>query len=112
MPESETTSLDYYPDGWTEVIHGPSYVEWWYNKNNPILVRVEVDDTPPDYYVTAIAGTNSKGEENHVAIMNDLAKSSAYKVAQNLMYAMNGIIHCADELYSESGSSYQSKSEK
>jgi hypothetical protein len=92
MPESDTPLLDYYPPGWYEEVYSPEHIEWIYSDDNTIMVRLEVDDQPPNYYVSAITGVNDSGEEYVANVVTDLSVHQAFDVAQSLIYAMNGAI--------------------
>jgi len=64
MPESETEHIDYYPSGWTEEIHDEYLVEWRYDNDPTIVVRLNgtmgdnvyedlaVDTVPEDFWLT------------------------------------------------------------
>lgn len=90
MPESETDLLDYYPSGWTEEIHDEYYVEWSYNDDETILVRLDGTMGDHDYSVTPITGVNTDGEEFVTSEASQLTREEAFDVAKTLIYAMNG----------------------
>jgi hypothetical protein len=92
MPESDTPLIDYYPSGWQEEVYSPEHVEWIYSADETIRVRLEVDDMPPNYYVSAITGVNENGEEYVANVVRDLSVRQAFDVAQGFVYAMNGAI--------------------
>lgn len=92
MPESKTDFIDYYPDGWREEIVDPEHVEWRYEDDETIAVRLDVDESPPQYYVSAITGVAESGEEFVAATVTDLSAPQAFDVAKGLVYAMNGSI--------------------
>jgi hypothetical protein len=96
MPESDTPLVDYYPSGWHEEVHSPEYVEWIYSGDETIKVRLKVDETPPNYYVSAITGINDRGEEYVANEISDLGVRQAFDVAKGLVYAMNGAIGRSD----------------
>jgi hypothetical protein len=91
MPESQTDHLDYYPSGWTEEVYEPTYVEWVFDDDPTIVVRV--DGTRADgYTVTPITGINDAGEEFVTRPVSGLSETAAFDVAASLLYAMNGAI--------------------
>jgi hypothetical protein len=78
----------YYPSGWTEQIHDEYYIEWVYDDDPSIFVRL--DGTMGDgYSVTPITGVNSNGEEFVTRPMSNRSKEE-FEVAQTLIYAING----------------------
>jgi hypothetical protein len=90
MPESDTDHIDYYPGGWSEEIHDDNYIEWIYEEDPEIVVRL--DDTVGDEYtVTPITGVNSRGEEFVTKPLSRLSRDEAFEVAITLVYAMNGM---------------------
>jgi hypothetical protein len=89
MPESETRWIDYYPSGWREEFHASSFVEWIYEADNEITVRLEEGD-PGLFYITPITGVNETGEEYHTKVYQTTDEESAYEIAATLIYAMNG----------------------
>ncbi|MDB2287006.1 hypothetical protein PM038_17445 [Halorubrum ezzemoulense] len=91
MPESETEFLDYYPSGWTEVIHDEYYIEWISNDDESILVRLDGTMGDGDYSVIPITGVNTDGEEFVTRPISQLSRSEAFEVAATLIYAMNGV---------------------
>jgi hypothetical protein len=92
MPKSDTPLIDYYPSGWHEEVYSPEHVEWIYSGDETIKVRLEVDEQPPNYYVSAITGINDDGEEYVANVVSDLSVRQAFDVAQGFIYAMNGAI--------------------
>jgi len=60
MPESATEYLDYYPGGWTEEVYEEQFVEWIYDADPDILVRLDGTMGANDYSVSAITGVNSR----------------------------------------------------
>lgn len=89
MPESQTKQLDYYPKGWTEEIHDESYIEWVYNEDDTIFVRLE-EGEPGLFYVSGITGVNQQGEEYQAASQMIQSREVAFDVVKSLIYAMNG----------------------
>ena len=63
MPESETDGLDYYPPGWTENIHDEYYIEWVYDDDEGIFVRLDGTMGDHKYSVIPITGANADGEK-------------------------------------------------
>lgn len=92
MPESETDYIDYYPSGWTEVIHEENYIEWVCEEDDTILVRLDGTMGDADYSVTPITGINPRGEEFVTNPISGLSEEEAFEVAATLIYAMNGAI--------------------
>jgi hypothetical protein len=91
MPESQTKELDYYPKGWTEEVHDDSYIEWVYDEDNAIFVRLE-ESEPGLFYVSAITGINQRGEEYQATSQMLQSREEAFNVAKSLIYAMNGTV--------------------
>ena len=54
MPESDTEYIDYYPSGWTEEIHDDYYIEWIYDEDPTIFVRLDGTMGDDDYSVIPI----------------------------------------------------------
>ncbi len=98
MPESDTQLIDYYPSGWREEIYSPEHVEWIYSEDETIMVRLEVDEQPPNYHVSAITGVNDKGEEYVANVVSDLSVRQAFDVAQGFIYAVNGAIGRSEDV--------------
>lgn len=90
MPASETEHLDYYPSGWTEEIHDEYYVEWVYEEDPTIFVRLDGTMGDGDYTVTPITGVNADGEEFVTKPISRLSREDAFEVASTLIYAING----------------------
>lgn len=90
MPESETEYIDYYPSGWTEDIHDEYYVEWVYDDDKTIFVRLDGTMGEDAYSVLPITGINADGEEFVTRPASDLSRDMAFEVAQTLIYAING----------------------
>lgn len=90
MPESETDALDYYPSGWTEHVHDESYIEWVYDEDETIVVRIDGTMGDGEYSVIPITGVNADGEEFVTKPINRLSREDAFGVAATLIYAMNG----------------------
>ncbi|MDB9235870.1 hypothetical protein [Halorubrum ezzemoulense] len=91
MPESETEALDYYPSGWSEEIHDEYYIEWRFDDDESILVRLDGTMGDGDYSVTPITGVNMDGEEFVTRPISRLSRDEAFDVAATLIYAMNGV---------------------
>lgn len=90
MPESDTEHIDYYPAGWTEEIHDDYYIEWIYDQDPTIVVRLD-GTMGEDYIVTPITGVNTDGEEFVTKPLSQLSRDEAFDVAITLIYAMNGV---------------------
>lgn len=90
MPKSETDALDYYPSGWTERIHDRYYIEWIYNRDETILVRLDGTMGDGEYSVIPITGINTNNEEFVTKPIDRLSREEAFDVAATLIYAMNG----------------------
>lgn len=90
MPESDTEHIDYYPPGWTEEIHDDYYIEWIYDEDPTIFVRLDGTMGDDDYSVTPITGVNTDGEEFVTKPISRLSREEAFEVAITLIYAMNG----------------------
>jgi uncharacterized protein YabN with tetrapyrrole methylase and pyrophosphatase domain len=90
MPESETEYLDYYPTGWSEHIHDEHYIEWVYDGDESIFVRLDGTMGNDDYSVTPVTGVNTDGEEFVTRPISRLSREEAFDVAGTLIYAMNG----------------------
>lgn len=92
MPESQTEYLDYYPPGWTEEIYEETYIEWIYDDDQTIFVRLDGTMGDGDYSVTPITGMNTAGEEFVTKPISRLTEEDAFEVAGTLIYAINGTI--------------------
>lgn len=90
MPASETEYLDYYPTGWSEEIHDEYYVEWHYEADPTIFVRLDGSMGEQDYSVIPITGVNDAGEEFVTRPVSNLTREEAFDTAASLIYAMNG----------------------
>ncbi|KTG11446.1 hypothetical protein AUR64_04110 [Haloprofundus marisrubri] len=90
MPESDAPHVDYYPSSWTEYADDEYLVEWVYNDDETIIVRVDGTMSAEYYSVAAITGVNDRGEEFLANQMNQLDEQSAFETAGLLLYAMNG----------------------
>lgn len=90
MPESDTEHIDYYPSGWTEEIHDDYYIEWVYDEDSTIFVRLD-GTMGEDYTVTPITGINTDGEEFVTKPLSRLSRDEAFDAAITLVYAMNGV---------------------
>jgi len=91
MPESETEFIDYYPSGWSEQIHDEYYMEWVYDDDQSIFVRLD-GTMGDDYSVIPVTGVNSDGEEFVTRPISNLSEEEAFEVAQTMIYAINGAI--------------------
>jgi len=90
MPESDTEHIDYYPGGWSEEIHDDYYIEWIYEDDPTIVVRLD-GTMGEEYTVTPITGVNADGEEFVTKPLSRLSREEAFDVAITLVYAMNGV---------------------
>ena len=91
MPASETAFIDYYPGGWSEEIHGDDFVEWVYDADPAVFVRLE-PSMDGEFAVTPITGVNDRGEEFVTRPLDGLSEEEAFDVAATLVYAINGAI--------------------
>ena len=92
MPESDTEHIDYHPGGWSEEIHDDYYIEWVYDEDPTIFVRLDGTMGEGDYLVSPITGVNGKGEEFVTNPMSGLSRKTAFKIAHTLIYAINGTV--------------------
>lgn len=92
MPDSETDELDYYPSGWTEVVHDETYIEWMYDDDESILVRLDGTRGDSNYTVSPITGVNTDDEEFVTRPVSSLTRQEAFDVAATLIYAINGTV--------------------
>ncbi|WP_114579042.1 hypothetical protein [Saliphagus sp. LR7] len=92
MPESETEYIDYYPAGWEEQIHDENYIEWVYEEDPSIFIRLDGTMGDDDYSVSPISGINKEGEEFVTRPLSGLSREMAFEVANTLIYAMNGTV--------------------
>lgn len=92
MPESETELIDYFPPGWTEQFHESLYVEWVYDNDETIFVRVDGTMGEDYWEVTPVTGVNEDGEEFVTRPISGLSEDTAFDVAQTLIYAINGAV--------------------
>jgi hypothetical protein len=91
MPPSETSHIDYIPSGWSEELYESTYVEWVFNDDETILVRL--DGTRAEgFTVTPITGINAEGEEFVTRPISGLSEEDAFHAAASLVYAINGAI--------------------
>lgn len=90
MPESDTEHIDYYPSGWVEEIHDDYYIEWVYEEDPTIFVRLDGTMGDGDYSVIPVTGVNTDGEEFVTKPISRLSRKEAFEVAITLIYAMNG----------------------
>ena len=92
MPASETEYLDYYPPSWSEEIHDEYYVEWHYEADPTIFVRLDGTMGDEAYSVVPVTGVNDSGEEFVTRPISNLTREAAFDVVASLIYAMNGTI--------------------
>jgi hypothetical protein len=92
MAESETAEIDFFPSVWREEIHDDSYIEWIYEQDETILVRLDGTGGKGNYTVYPITGVNSDGEEFITRPISRLSREQAFEVTVTLLYAMNGVI--------------------
>jgi len=92
MPESETEYIDYFPTGWNEEVHDEYYIEWIYEEDPTIFVRLDGTMGDNDYTVSPITGVNSDGEEFVTKPISGLSREEAFEIAATLIYAINGTI--------------------
>ena len=92
MPESETKHIDYFPSGWNEEIHDEYYIEWRYEDDPTILVRLDGTMGDNDYTVSPITGVNTDGEEFVTKPISGISREEAFEIAATLIYAVNGTI--------------------
>ena len=92
MPESETEEIDYYPSGWDEEIHDEYYVEWVYQEDPTIFIRLDGTMGEGEYTVSPITGVNTDGEEYVTKPISGLSRKEAFETAATLIYAVNGTI--------------------
>jgi hypothetical protein len=92
MPESETEHIDYYPPGWTEEIHDEYYIEWVYDEDPTIFVRLDGTMGDDDYTVIPITGVNTDGEEFVTKPISRISRKEAFEMASTLIYAINGTV--------------------
>jgi hypothetical protein len=91
MPESNTDHIDYYPSGWSEEIHEDCYVEWIYDADPTIFVRLD-GTMGENYTVTPITGVNVQGEEFVTKPLSNLDEETAFAAAASMIYGINGAI--------------------
>jgi hypothetical protein len=92
MPESETEEIDYFPSGWDEEIHDEYYVEWVYQEDPTIFIRLDGTMGEGEYTVSPITGVNTDGEEFVTKPISGLEREEAFETAATLIYAVNGTI--------------------
>jgi len=97
MPESETKHIDYFPSGWNEEIHDEYYIEWIYEDDPTILVRLDGTMGDNDYTVSPITGVNTDGEEFVTKPISGISRKEAFEIAATLIYAVNGTIGRVNE---------------
>jgi len=89
MPESKTNHIDYYPEEWVEEIVDDHHMEWRYQSDESIVIRLIVEDTPALYYVSVITGYNDNGEEYVTSSFDSSDEETAFDVIKTLLYAVN-----------------------
>lgn len=92
MPESKVDSIDYFPQGWTEEVIDENLIEWRYEEDESILVRVDGTIGEEGYSVTPITGINNRGEEYVTKPVSELSRKEALETAVSFVYAINGAI--------------------
>lgn len=92
MPESETEEIDYFPSGWDEEIHDEYYVEWVYQDDQTIFIRLDGTMGEGEYTVSPITGVNTDGEEFVTKPISGLERGEAFDIAVALIYTVNGTI--------------------
>ena len=97
MPESETEEIDYFPPGWDEEIHDEYYVEWVFQEDPAIFIRLDGTMGEGEYTVSPITGVNTDGEEFVTKPISRLEREEAFETAVTLIYAVNGTIGRLDE---------------
>ena len=97
MPKSETEHIDYFPSGWDEEIHDEYYIEWIYEDDPTILVRLDGTMGDNDYTVSPITGVNTDGEEFVTKPISGISREEAFEIAATLIYAVNGTIGRVNE---------------
>lgn len=90
MPESKTEYIDYYPSGWSEKIHDEYYIEWIYDEDPTIFIRLDGTMGDGEYSVVPVTGVNADGEEFVTRPLSRLSREEAFEVAATLIYAING----------------------
>lgn len=90
MPESTLEEVDYYPPDWVERVQDDTLIEWIYDPDPAIQVRV--DGGEDAYRVDPITGVNDQLEEVVTRPVTDLERESALDIGITLVYAINGTI--------------------
>ena len=65
-------------------------IEWIYEEDPTIFVRLDGTMGDDDYSVIPITGVNDDGEEFVTKPISRLSREEAFEVASTLIYAMNG----------------------
>lgn len=94
MPESNTDHIDYYPPGWTEILHDTNHpqndlIQWVYDDDETIQIEytpVEQDE----YLVSTKSGINGVGEEKLLSTKQFGSQKEALETVKLLIYSMNG----------------------
>ena len=97
MPESETEEIDYFPSGWDEEIHDEYYVEWVYQDDQTIFIRLDGTMGEGEYTVSPITGVNTDGEEYVTKPISGLERGESFDIAASLIYSVNGTIGRVNE---------------
>jgi hypothetical protein len=92
MPESEMEEIDYFPPGWDEEVHDEYYIEWIYQDDPTIFIRLDGTMGDGEYTVSPITGENTDGEEFVTKPVSGLSRDEAFEYAIALVYAINGAI--------------------
>lgn len=103
MTESNTDYLDHFPPDWTEQIyeypededHRNSqyfHVEWVFDDDEAIFVRLQGPDMGDGILVEPVTGINQSGEEFVTLPQSVDDPEEAFDRAKQLIYAMNGSI--------------------
>ena len=103
MPESETEEIDYFPPGWDEEIHDEYYVEWVFQEDPTIFIRLDGTMGESEYTVSPITGVNTDGEEFVTKPISRLEREEAFAIAVTLIYAVNGTIGRLNEEFEFTG---------
>ena len=92
MPESEMEEVDYFPPGWDEEVHDEYYIEWIYQDDPTIFIRLDGTMGDGEYTVSPITGVNTNGEEFVTRPISGLSREAAFENAISMIYAINGAI--------------------
>ena len=90
MPDSDTP-VGWYPPGWTENVDD-QYIQWTYEEDPTINVRITPSEDEPGLTVWASAGVTTDGEAMRFRPVQGLAEEEAFAVSLTLFSAMNGAI--------------------